>query len=114
MDNISDLRTNFFIGENDAFFVELSSGIREEQFFYDGISTNKVECAVLSIGFFIPNYSNSISAEIIIEGNVQKIILEHSTFVELFMVDLEKRIDDNTKVTVVYNNQKVELKMYSQ
>ena len=113
MGNISDLRTNFFIGENDVFFAELSSGLREEQFFYDGISTSKVECAVLSIGFFNPNYSNAIEVNVEIDGQTQKIILQHSPFEELFMVDLGKRIDDNAKVSVIYNDKKTELKCVS-
>lgn len=113
IDNISDLRTNFFVGENETFFAELSSGKREEQFFYDGISTQKVDCAVLSIGFFKTNYSNAIEVQVEIDGQKQNAILQHSPFEELFMVDLEKTIDDNAKISVVYNDKKVDLKCFS-
>ena len=113
LDNISDLRTNFFVGENQDFFAELSSGKREEQFFYDGISTRKVDCAVLSIGFFKTNYSNAIEVQVEIDGQAQNAILQHSPFEELFMIDLEKAIDDNAKVSIYYNNQKVDLKCIS-
>lgn len=113
LDNISDLRTNFFVGENQDFFAELSSGKREEQFFYDGVSTRKVDCAVLSIGFFKTNYSNAIEVQVEIDGQAQNAILQHSPFEELFMIDLEKSIDDNAKVAIIYNAKKVELKCVS-
>ena len=113
LDNISDFRTNFFVGKNDIFYAELSSGKREEHFFYDGVSTNKVDCAVLSIGFFKTNYSNVIEVQVEIDGQAQNAILQHSPFEELFMVDLEKSIDDNSKVVIIYNAKRVELKCVS-
>lgn len=109
LDNMSDLRINYFAGENDTFFAELSSGFREEYFFYDGVSTNKKQCAVLSLGFFENNNSNSIKLQISINSLTQSIELLRSPFEQLFMVDLEKQINNNANVKIIYNNCELKL-----
>lgn len=111
--NISDLRINYFYGKNNGVFAELSSGQREEQFFYDGISTQKVECGVLSVGFVEPIFDLAINAEIIIDNISKSIVLQHSPHEDLFMVDIGKKINNDANIKIVINKQIIELKNIS-
>lgn len=108
--NMSDMRTNYFYGEAQGVFAELSSGVREEQFFYDGVSTNKVDCAVLSVGFVVPNNKSSLKASVDINGKKNEVILYHSPYEDLFMADLGRKVDDDSQIKLTVGDFVVVLK----
>lgn len=104
-DNMSDLRINYFEGENDFLFADLSCGYREQNFLYDGISTEKLQCGVLSVEFKTIYSYTSICVELFVDDQKQEYILEKSPFENKYMVDLEKIIDCNAKVKLCLKNQ---------
>ncbi len=103
--NMSDLRINFFEGENDFLFADLSCGYREQNFAYDGISTSKLPCGVLSIEFKTTYSYSSICVELFIDEQHQEYVLEKSPFESKYMVDLEKIVDSNSTIKLRLKNQ---------
>jgi len=114
-DNMSDLRINFFEGQNENFSAELSCGYREKVFTYDGFSTNKVECGVLGITFFTTYSYQSVVAILNVDGQQQEYVLEKSPFENKYMVDLEKIYTGKNAITLTLKNStsNVELKEVS-
>ena len=103
--NMSDMRINFFEGENDLLYADLSCGYREQNFAYDGISTQKVECGVLSVEFKKVYSYQSICISLEIDGNTKDYVLERSPFENKYMVDLEKIINNNSLISFALKNQ---------
>ncbi len=104
-DNMSDMRINFFEGENNLFFADLSCGYREETFAYDGISTAKKQCGVLSVEFKNTYSYSQISVTVNIDGNKKDYVLERSPFENKYMVDLEKIIENDKIIEINLKNQ---------
>ena len=75
LNNMSDLRVNYFEGKTEQVFASLSCGQREQNFAYDGISNNPISCAVLTVGYFNAQFYSKIEVVILINGvekNVNK------------------------------------------
>ena len=114
LNNMSDLRVNYFEGKNETAFITLSCGQRESNFAYDGISTSPLDCAVLTVEFFSPVNLSKIEATVFINGQEKNIVLNHSPFEDVFMEDLEISIENNSEVKIKLNNQEnIELKNIS-
>lgn len=98
--NVSDLRVNYFEGLGDNYFASLSCGYREENFAYDGVSTTKVECGVLTLGFFDICSYNKITVVLSVDGMQSEVVLDHSPFEELFMADIGSIVQNTSAVTL--------------
>lgn len=103
--NMSDMRINFFEGENEELYAELSCGYREQTFAYDGISTDKLECGVLGVVFKTEYSYSSICVNLTIDGTSKEYVLERSPFEYKYMVDLEKIVDNKSEVSLSLKNQ---------
>lgn len=110
-ENMSDLRINFFTGENSLFYADLSCGYREETFAYDGVSTNKKECGVLALDFKTEYSYKSVCVSVDINGNKKDYQLVRSPFENKYMVDLEKIITQNDEITLNLKNQTEQCKL---
>lgn len=100
LNNMSDMRINYFEGQNDVIYANLCCGQREETFAYDGVSTNPIECGVITVGFVnICSYS-SISIILSVDGVENEYVLEKSPYDNVFMEDIGKIIDDGSTVLV--------------
>lgn len=111
LNNMSDLRINYFEGKNEIFYANLSCGYREENFAYDGESTRPIECGVLSFGYFEYCSYNSIEVELEINGNKNNFILEKSPYEEVYMADIEQILnkDDVIYINLKNQNEKIQL-----
>ena len=100
LNNMSDLRINYFEGKNDNFYVNLSCGYREEVFNYDGISSTPTECGVLSLGYFdICSYA-SVTVVLIVDGEQNEYVLEKSPFENVYMEDIGKILTKDNIVKI--------------
>lgn len=104
-DNMSDMRINYFSGENDLFYAELSCGYREQNFAYDGVSCDKVECGVLSVEFKTVYSYEYISITLSIDENINDYVLKLSPFENKYMVDIEQIVSENSQIDVKLKNQ---------
>lgn len=103
--NMSDMRINYFTGENSLLYANLSCGQRESNFAYDGVSTNKVECGVLSLEFKNVYSYNSICIELTIDDDTKEYVLSHSPFENKYMVDLGFIVKSDSVVSFNLKNQ---------
>jgi len=111
LENMSDLRINYFEAKGENYYIDLSCGYREEIFAYDGVSYNKVECGVLSVEFDdIVSYSY-ISGVLNIDGEEMQVVLEKSPFDNKYMVDIEKIINDENDIEFNLKNSSEKLKL---
>ena len=115
LNTMSDLRINYFIGKAENFEVTLSCGYREEIFAYDGVSTNPIECGVISLAFYETHSYLSLEILLEVDGEEQSYILEKSPFEDVFMVDIEKILTNQNTIYFKLKNQntKTELKEIS-
>ena len=105
LNNMSDLRVNFFEGKNSNFYVNVSCGYREEVFAYDGVSTNPVECGVITLGFFDDCSYSSVMVVLEVDGKNNEYVLERSPYENVYMEDIGYLIKSNSKVSVGLKNQ---------
>lgn len=111
LNNMSDLRINYFEGKNQEIFVNLSCGYREDIFVYNGVSTTPVECGVISLAFINICTYNSVEIVLIVDGKSFEYVLEKSPYEDVFMEDIGKILNSNSKITIKLKNQKQELEL---
>ena len=111
INNMSDIRINFFEGKNDNIYVNLSCGYREDVFAYDGQSTNSLECGVLSVGYFEHCSYFSIVVVLGIDGVESEYVLEKSPYEELYMEDIGKILTNENDVYVRLKNQQEKIEL---
>lgn len=112
LNNMSDIRINYFEGSNDIIYANLSSGFREEVFAYDGESTSPVECAVLTVGYFNTCSYSQIAVVINVDGEEMDLVLERSPYEDVFMEDVGKIINNGSIVKLRLKNQEGEIELY--
>lgn len=103
-ENMSDLRINYFSGASANMYANISCGYREQDFFYDGVSTKKLECGVLSLGFNTIYSYSTISIVLNINEEEKEYVLNHSPFENLYMVDIEKILSEDDKISLRLKN----------
>ena len=109
--NLSDFQTVLFIGEGENYYCGLSSGYRESEYYYNGISTSLVECGVVSLQFKdIITYQN-VQIELEIDGTATEYLLELSPYENVFMCDIEKSILNNQDVLLNIKSQQEKIKL---
>lgn len=105
LNNMSDLRINYFEGKGNSFYVNLSCGYREEVFAYDGVSTNPVECGVITLGFFDKCTYASVIIVLNVDGEETEYILEKSPYEDVYMEDIGYIITKGKNVSIKLKNQ---------
>ena len=88
LNNMSDLRVNYYEGQNDIFYASLSCGYREQEFAYDGISTTPIECGVITLEFFAESTYKSVAIILNVQGVEKECILERSPYENIYMEDI--------------------------
>lgn len=109
LNNMSDLRKNYFNAQTEDYYIELSCGQREEVFAYDGISTNKVPCGVLVLEFANVYSYDYVTGTIDIDGQKKEIILKKSPFEYKYMVDLNQYLTQKNKIKFSLKNTNTEV-----
>ena len=109
LNNMSDLRINYFEGNNDYLYATLSCGKREDVFAYDGTSMSPIECGVLSVGFYELHSYSAISVMLEVDGVETEYILEKSPYEEIFMEDIGKILTGENQVSLRLKNQVEEI-----
>lgn len=111
LNNMSDMRINYFEGNNQNIYVNFSCGHREDVFAYDGKSQNPIECGVLVLGFYELQSYSSISVLLEVDGIEAEYTLQKSPYDNTFMEDIGKILTGKNKIFLRLKNQtqKIEL-----
>lgn len=112
-ENMSEITKVYYFGQNDDFYATLSVGERENEYFYDGKSTDNVNYALLTIKF--NNYLNEdiIWIQVASGENSIRVEAEYNDMSDTFMVDIVDEIELSDTVFVNYNGSSAELEKVS-
>ena len=97
----SQIQYSLFVLNTDKYTAELSFGIREDDFEYDGKSNSKLEYGVLKVfikGF--TGYANKIETVLSIESQNYVYELEKNPFDNMFVCDMQKIINGNKNIQI--------------
>lgn len=101
-ENISEWTKVYYMGECEAFYATLASGVREKEYLMNGKATENVDFALLTLSF-VENPQNSvISVNVEIDGLNSAQELELNTLNNTYMVDLETQLSGSESVLVSY------------
>ena len=96
----SQIQKTYFINTTSRYVAEFSTGKREQVFEYNGISTDKVDYAVLKIKFFEDtNFANSINVKIKYNDKEITAVLEKNPYDGTYVCDVKKIIDTTDVVS---------------
>ena len=112
-ENMSEITKVYYFGQNDDFYATLSVGERENEYFYDGKSTDNVNYTLLTIKF--NNYLNEdiIWIQVASGENSIRVEAEYNDMSDTFMVDIVDEIELSDTVFVNYNGSSAELEKVS-
>lgn len=104
-DYLIEDRNNLFTAQDSLYCVTFSTGMREENYNFDGVVNNKVEFGVLTL---MRNDSNPLANDnysYTITINDEKLTgtMEKSPIDNSYAVDVEKKVDDNATINVQIN-----------
>lgn len=101
--NISELRKNYFHSENESYYVSLTTGTRENPYISDGkYEGNLTEFGLIEVKLFDKLFSGeTISYKMTIDNIIIEGVLEKNPFTSTFMDDIERDVDDISKVYLV-------------
>lgn len=104
-DYLIEDRNNLFTAQDSLYCVTFSTGMREENYNFDGVVNNKVEFGVLTL---MRNDSNPLANDTYsytITINDEKLTgtMEKSPIDNSYAVDIEKKVDDNANINVQIN-----------
>lgn len=104
-DYLIEDRNNLFTAQDSLYCVTFSTGMREENYNFDGVVNNKVEFGVLTL---MRNDSNPLANDnysYTITINDEKLTgtMEKSPIDNSYAVDIEKKVDDNATINVQIN-----------
>ena len=111
LNNMSDLRINYFEGKNSNIYVNLCCGYREEVFAYDGVSTNPIECGVITLGFVDKCTYSSVNILLNVDGREEEYVLEKSPYEDVFMEDIGYILNKQNKISLKLKNQSDEIEL---
>lgn len=111
--NVSEWAKVYFFGENEEFYCNISSGMREKEYFMDGQATGCVDYALVSLYFFNQDRSGVISVEISIDGDNDVVEMEYNSLNGKFMVDLERRLLGQENVNIKFTDKELALNCLS-
>lgn len=96
--NMSEITNVYFFSDNEDLKVSLASGQRENDFKYDGKSTEKVNFALIVAQL---NSCETELCKIIIDGEEKDVLLEFNYRTGKHMADLETKLTGNEKIEIV-------------
>ena len=70
--NISETCNNYFVGETNDYYINLFSGSREKVYQLDGISTEKIPYAILSVRCKTARNNEELQFSVEINDNIEK------------------------------------------
>ena len=99
--NISDIRTGIFDGNNNEYFASLVYGEREQPYREDGISNNRVEFGIISVSFSEKQTKTSFHFKLVLENETIEGELEKNPYSKEFMADIGKKIDKESQIKLI-------------
>ncbi len=108
-ENMSEKTEVYFYGENEKFYVTLSSGQREDVYLMNGKSEDKVDFSLLTINFFNETFNNLIDAKLYVNDEEKVVNLELNNLNSTYMVDLETAFSGDEEISIDYKGQKLSL-----
>ncbi len=111
--NLSECAKVYYYGENEDFYCTLSSGEREEAYFMDGRATGCVDYALLTVNFNQSKADNVVVAEISVDEEVLQVELELNMMNGGYMVDLERQLTGDEKISIKVADEVLQLKCLS-
>ena len=101
----SQILISYFCVNNNNYFAEFSSGQREINFDYDGISNKKTDYGVFKIKLkTFTGYANNINVSVKINDKITEYILDKNPFDNSFMCDIETLINNDAKIKILVDN----------
>lgn len=111
--NLSECAKVYYFGENDNFYCTLSSGVREEEYFMDGMATGCVDYALLSLHFYGQGRSGVIAVEVCVGEEVFEKEMEFNAMNGNYMVDLETQLSGQEQISVKFGDEVLALQCIS-
>lgn len=104
-DYLIEDRDNLYTAQDSLYCVTFSTGMREENYNFDGVVNNKVEFGVLTL---MRNDSNPLANDtysytLTINDEQLSGIMEKSPIDNSYAVDVEKKVDNNATISVQIN-----------
>lgn len=109
LQNMSETTKDFYFGENTKLYATLAVGEREKEYVMDGKSNSKIDFSLLSLVFFENLDKNVVEVVVTIGDDSDNFELEYNSMTNMFMVDLEKKIEGDKRVWVKYDGMTIEL-----
>lgn len=99
VENLSDIRYNIFVGQDEDVNISLMCGMRENPYAYDGISNKKCEFGIITVQTNGQNFE-SLPYELTVDGAKISGTLEENPFDHTYMIDIEKIISSESAVYI--------------
>lgn len=109
MENMSELTKVYYWGENNEFYCSLSSGEREEDYAMDGKHKGSAKFALLSFNLMQPISSSVVKLTVIVDGEEFEVEAEINSLKSSYLVDLERELDGDETVEVIYQGKSLGL-----
>ena len=101
-DNISELQQSYFLYENDEYNISLISGIREQDYAFDGISNEKVDYCVIMIETTEKIEIKTLTLRI--DGQNFTVSPLLNPYNNNYVYDFERPLDNNSIISVSFND----------
>lgn len=104
--NISEQTSVYFFSNNQNLKVSLSSGQRELNYRYDGVSDEKVDFALITASL---DGSDPQVCQVVIDGKQSDVLLEFNYRTGKHVADLQTRLMGDESIQIYYDNQVADL-----
>lgn len=103
VNHMSDVRFGVFVGQTTGVCANLTCGLRENPYKYDGISARKTEFGILEVTLKDQQPQN-LHFVLCVNGSTFSGALEENPYNHTFMADIQKIVDINASVTLTLEN----------
>lgn len=110
--NTSEITKTFFVGNEEDYYITLSSGCRESDYTFDGKTTDLIDFAVITLQFSTPKTDEFFDFEIIINNTSLSGTLAKNPYKTNYMCDLSRELSstDQIQITLLDKTTKLECK----
>ena len=100
LESCSEIRSVVFEAKTNDFRVSYTSGERENPYYYDGKSQPRCDFGIITLYFSALQAYIKVPFEIDIDGRVSNGYLEKNPFNECYMLDLETKVQDSSRIKI--------------
>ncbi len=100
--NMSERADVYYFSNNENLKISLASGQRESTYNYDGVSTNKVDFALIVAQL---DSADTELCQVTIDGVQSDVLLEFNYRTGTHMADLERKLTGEEEIQITYGDQ---------